>query len=118
MKKLIVTCIVVFCSATLFAQEQEKPAPVKQEAQPAKGTVTRKVAMKNYCCPMCDYTSAKPGSCPHHSKALIRDGMYYCEDGTTSREPGKCKDGKEMIRMIDKSARPKEEKKAEPEPAK
>lgn len=112
MKKIVLFLFFIVFYSYLFAQEQAKPAtqaPASdQTAKPAKAAVTHKVVIKNYCCPSCDYVSTKQGSCPHHQKALIRDGMYYCEDGTTSREPGKCKDGMDMKKMTDKSSNRKE----------
>ena len=132
MKKLLFTCCILFSAALVFAQDdQAKPAATTPPATPqattpqaapktttapatkqSKATVTHKVAVKNYCCPDCDYVSTKPGTCPHHSKALIRDGMYYCTDGSTSREPGVCKDGTAMIKMVDKSKKATEIKTA------
>lgn len=109
MKKLISFCFFISCSLFVFAQDQGKPAPVKEQTQHATPKVTHKVAMKNFCCPSCDYVSPKSGTCPHHQKTLIRDGMFYCEDGTVSREAGKCTDGKDMLKMVDKTKRAKDQ---------
>jgi hypothetical protein len=109
MKKLVLTLFVMFSATVLFAQSStpstpSTPAPKTKES---KTTVTHTVAVKNYCCPDCDYVSAKPGTCPHHNKALIREGMYYCPDGKTSHEPGSCADGSPMAKMVDKTKKAK-----------
>lgn len=107
MKKILALLFVICLSISLHAQEPAKTAKTEpatdQETKSEKSKVTRQVVIKNYCCPGCDFTSQKQGACPVHKKALIRDGMFYCEDGTTSRQPGKCADGKDMIKMIDRS---------------
>lgn len=117
-KKVFFTCLIVSSATFLSAQDNAKPAsdatPAKTEVKAADGTVTHKVVVKNYCCASCDYVSTKQGTCPHHKNALIRDGLFYCADGTVSREAGKCKDGKDMIKMVDKSGKRTEIKTDQP----
>jgi|GEM_PF-2887088 len=131
MKKLACALFILMASTTLYAQEQSKPAssqtqptqtqePVKAAPATTTGTakkeptVTHKVAIKSYCCPSCDYCTTKPGACPNDKKSLIREGMYYCADGTASKEPGKCADGKDMIKMVDRNKKPDDTKKTAP----
>jgi rubrerythrin len=54
-----------------------------------------------YCCRKCNYTSAKPGTCPVDRTTLIKEGMYFCPiDGSTNGQPGKCpKCGRKMKKM-------------------
>jgi hypothetical protein len=122
----------MMAATALYAQDQSKPAgtsqsqtsqePVKAAPSSSDGTaktkkeptVTHHVAIKSYCCPSCDYCTTKPGACPNDKKSLIREGMYYCPDGTASKEPGKCADGKDMVKMVDRNKKPDETKKAAP----
>jgi len=114
MKKFIFTCFLMMGTTLLFAQEPVQPAGETPAGKQSNTNVTRKVAMKSYCCPGCDFVSQKPGTCPHDNKTLIREGMYYCADGATSREPAKCADGTAMIIMVDKTKKAVDDKPAEP----
>ena len=106
MKKIILFSAGLILAASLFAQTppaDSKAAPAKpapaQNAAPAKAAPAAK-----YCCAECDYTSDKPGDCPMHKKALIKEGTYYCPDcHTTAEKAGKCpKCGKDMVKMVEK----------------
>ncbi len=81
---------------TVSAQDK-KMSPSKDNKAPME----KKMADKKFWCTQCDYSSGKPGVCPHHKTAVVKEGMYFCNGDEThaSATAGKCKDGTLMIRM-------------------
>src|ERR1043165_4891775 len=78
---------------------QDKMGATKSDA---KTTVAEKKSTETkYCCSACDYSSAKPGVCPHHKTALVQEGKYFCkgDEANASDQQGKCKDGTLMMKM-------------------
>lgn len=73
---------ILFCSLSLGAFAQQAATPK---------TATAKTVAPSYRCPVCGYTSLKPGDCPKDKTSLVQVGDYYCpECYMTSKKAGKC----------------------------
>jgi len=55
-----------------------------------------------FLCIRCEYTGNKPGKCPVHERALVKENMYYCEmnESIVKEKNGFCgRCGNELILM-------------------
>ena len=106
MKKLILFTASLMLVCGLSAQTPTMQT--EKKAEPAKGAPAQK-AMGKYCCVECDYSSDKPGDCPHHKKACIMEGSYFCPDcHTTSDKMGNCPNCGKPMKKMEKKAMKKE----------
>src|ERR1041385_8091409 len=85
MKNILLLTAILFFGSAAFAQTGDaKKAEAKTEKKETK-----------FCCPKCDYCSAKAGTCPHHKVALVgaeTETKYCCshDDWTIAPVKGNC----------------------------
>ena len=95
MKKLF--SLLVAGLFVIVVNAQDKMSPAKD----TKAPMEKKMAEKKFWCSQCDYSSAKPGTCPAHKVSLVKEGMFFCngDEAHASAMAGKCKDGSAMVKM-------------------
>lgn len=100
------TLSVLFAALILSVAVMAQTAPAAKQGETTKPVPSKEANPPAYCCPSCDYSQARMGTCPNHKTTeLIQEGMFYCEhDHTTSAKAASCpKCGMEMKKMVKKT---------------